>query len=512
MLLQELVEDMAARPPKVPLKVRLRFSLARRRLEHDFFFMLAFVNALASSLPSLEELFRHLSEIENPYMVRVFRRIRVLATAMNYGFLTAIEAVTLELPSSVLRDFLVRMAHALRAGELLRFLRVEREAYTITYRGAYSKALKNLENMSMVFSSLVVASTYIAITTILTSMIFFVGSETELLIGSILGVLGTMLMAVVIIIVVVPPDVFTCTRSGGVRPLDVDRLKPLALAAITAAAALVLVGLFQLQLPYEYLFILGGLPLIPVGMVAKRVDGRIRAREAFFPTFIRALGTAAGSTSGTMLASLRLVTRKNFGELTPLVRRLHARLAVGVNPEYCWKAFESECGSELIRVFTEIYRKAVFVGSDPKAVGRLAANLVLKTLVLRAKRAQVANSFKTTVYVLHTVEVAILSFIASVMGFWSGRVLGLANIGFEMEILSTNPELAPLLTLTTLGVALALSFANAVAIKYFEVANRYTFLLHLGLLLVVAGISLSGVSLLTSGLFSAFNLEVAPLP
>jgi archaellum biogenesis protein FlaJ (TadC family) len=252
------------------------------------------------------------------------------------------------------------------------------------------------------------------------------------------------------------------------------------------------------------------IPLFPIGMMAKRADNAVRAKENAFPTFIRTLGTTAGITGYSTARALKLLLVRDFGILSTQVKALHSRLAIGVDSNLCWRNLASECGSEMIRIFGGVYEATVSLGGDPGEIGKMISRNMLRRLVLRAKRIQVASGLRAMIYPMHAIECALLAFMTTLLEF----LVKMVNIGSQygssigLFQSSINPgAIAPLFN----GIMILMAVTNAVALKCTEVSNNYRFLYHLSILLMMTGGVMVSVNFAADLMFkNMFNFQLLP--
>jgi flagellar protein FlaJ len=250
------------------------------------------------------------------------------------------------------------------------------------------------------------------------------------------------------------------------------------------------------------------IPYLPIGIVANRADNAVRAKENAFPTFIRTLGTTAGITGYSTARALKLLLVRDFGILSTQVKALHSRLSIGVDPRLCWRNLASECGSDMIRIFGGVYEATVSLGGDPGEIGKMISRNMLRRLVLRAKRLQVASSMRTMIYPMHAIECALLAFMTTLLQFLVNMVNLGSQFGNSLGLFqsSINPgTIAPLFQ----GIMILMAFTNAVALKVTDVSNNYRFLYYLSILLIMTGAIIISVSLSSNLLFkNMFNFNV----
>jgi flagellar protein FlaJ len=327
-----------------------------------------------------------------------------------------------------------------------------------------------------------------------------------------LALVATLLICVFVLYLVSPVDKFVYLNRDFRIPKEFRRLRRLLpILTVIGIVASVLLAYLVPKGPAIGWALLGfSIPLLPVGILASRADNAIKARENAFPTFIRTLGTTAGITGYSTAKTIKLLLVRDFGILSIPVRALHARLSVGVDSGLCWKSLASECGSETIRIFSGVYDATVSLGGDPGEIGKMISRNMIRRLVLRAKRIQVANGIRSMIYPLHAIECALLSFMTTLLEF----LLQMMSVGaqYNTSLGLFNPSISPSSIAPLFqGIIILLAFSNALAMKISEVSNKYRFLYHLAIMLVITGGVMIGVSLSVDVLFnSLFKFQVAP--
>lgn len=488
---------------------------ARNALESELYFVITYLYGLATSYCSLLDMFNYVAQSEFKRCGKLFNRVKVLARTWHLGFVNALEEVARNSKSPLLKDFLERFSQMLKTGEMYdKFLMMEHEAYVVAYEAQYERNLKNVENLGNAYSAIVTSVTFIAITLTLTQALMGGGAgfeSTSTTLG--LALVATLIMSVFVLYIVSPVDGFIYINKDLRRPKEFTRLKRLFPMSVLASVVLTAVLLFfpptQPSLGWALLGL--SLPLLPIGIIAKRADTEVRAKENAFPTFIRTLGTTAGITGYSTARALKLLLVRDFGILSTQVRALHSRLAIGVDSKLCWRNLASECGSEMIRIFGGIYEATVSLGGDPGEIGKMISRNMLRRLVLRAKRIQVAGGIRAMIFPMHIIECALLSFMTTLLQF----LVNMVNMGSQFNSSiglfqsSINPaSIAPLFN----SIMILMALTNAIALKFTEVSNNYRFLYHLSILLMMTGGVMVAVSFASNLLFkNIFNFQLIPM-
>ena len=502
---------------KSPLKRFIEPLTAKNALENELYFVITYLYGLATSYCSLVDMFNYVAQSEFKRCGRMFNRVKVLARTWHLGFVNALEEVARNSKSALLRDFLERFSQMMKTGEMYdKFLMIEHEAYVVAYEAEYERSLKNVENLGNAYSAIVTSVTFVAITLTLTQALLGTGGGSSFQAVSTelgLALISTLVLSVFVLYIVSPVDGFIYINKDLRCPKEFKRMKRLLVPSILASIALavVLAVLPPTQPAMGWVLLGMSAPLLPVGMLAKKADNAVRAKENAFPTFIRTLGTTAGITGYSTARALKLLLVRDFGILSTQVKALHSRLAIGVDSNLCWRNLASECGSEMIRIFGGVYEATVSLGGDPGEIGKMISRNMLRRLVLRAKRIQVASALRAMIYPMHAIECALLAFMTTLLQF----LVNMVNMGSQFNSSiglfqsSISPaSIAPLFN----GIMILMALTNAIALKFTEVSNNYRLLYHLAILLMMTGGVMVAVSFASNLLFkSMFNFQLLPV-
>jgi flagellar protein FlaJ len=488
--------------------------LEKNATENELYFVITYMYGLATSYCSILDMFNYVAHSEFRRCGKIFDRVRVLAKTWHLGFVRALEQVSKNTKSSLLQDFLERFSQMLKTGELYdKFLMMEHEAYVVAFEAEYERNLKTVENLGNAYSAIITSVTFVAITMTLTQALM--GSSSTSNANAVsnqlgLALVGTLLLSVLVLYLVSPVDRFIYLHKDLRVPKEFQRLKRVLpfsfLASIAAPVALFF--LVPTTQTVGWMLIGFSVPYLPVGLMSKKADNAVKARENAFPTFIRTLGTTAGITGYSTARTLKLLLVRDFGILSTQVRALHSRLSIGVDSSLCWKNLASECGSEMIRIFGGIYDATVSLGGDPGEIGKMISRNMIRRLVLRAKRIQVASGMRSMIYPLHIIECALLAFMTTLLEFLVKMINMGSQFGTSMGLFGSTVDPASIAPLFN-AIMILMAIANAVAIKVCEVGNNYRFLYHLSLLLLITGGVMVGVSMSTTVLFkNLFNFQL----
>ena len=443
---------------------------------------------------------------------KILRRIAVLAVDWGYGFAKAIRIVAKELGNKVFRDFLLRLGELLAIGEEpIRFLDIERRALITEYQAHYVRILEASKLLLGVYTSGVSSAIFIVITFMIFIFLFSIPSPMIILVY--LAIAISLSTLAYILYKVLPRDKITHNLKG-VRIPEKIRYRVFLLMGLSLS---IVIGVMTYKLIGDpYLAIsAAAVPLIIPGFYAKRVEKKIREIESFFSIFIRSFGLTYSMIPHTATA-LASTLRSSYGPLTTYLKRLLARINAGIEPKIAWYHFIGETWSEMVRRNINILYDSISTGADLARVGTVLSETTFKLLDIRKQRVQVSKAFESTIYVIHTLFSAILSFVLSLLTIFNNIILKLQSISSEIAaVLPFKPTALDVALGITPIFVIVLSILNALVIKIAQGGMYETVLVPLAILLAISGIVIWCVSMFSTSIFLNITglsslLEITP--
>ncbi len=142
-----------------------------------------------------------------------------------------------------------------------------------------------------------------------------------------------------------------------------------------------------------------------------------------------------------------------------------------------------------------------------KVVGNVVSDVTKKMSELRGKRAQNGSTFQLVVIILHVLSLSIFGLMNKLTELFNDLSAGdLSNAAFELSPI--NPELMAALMPALLIMT---SVISGFAIKIIKGGMYKTVLFYIGIMLVVGGISMYGISLMMSEFLDSI-IFTAPVP
>jgi flagellar protein FlaJ len=457
-------------------------------LGFDLLFQLAHLSAAAAARAPRSKLISMAAQIPTT-TAHYFEDIDQIATSMAYQYAEACRIVGEKAEEEEVRGFLLRLSSALNTGESeSEFLAAEAAIQAEAYGDVYERKLEGLKKWTDAFTALIVSASLIVVVATVSTMIFDLGiTFVAGLVGAMMGISA---LGVWVIYRASPRERRTMKDPEGLRSQAKVRkafmyLFPGALAAIS-------IGLL-LSLSPGAVLVITGISLMPIGILARRLDSRINKYDEDISTYLRVLGVTMTAIGATPVVAIGRMEMRSMPSLVRLVRELRTRLQARVNPAMSWGRFVEETGSELVSRAMRVFLDGLNLGGDAETVGKRAALLSSKVNALRAKRRLVASSFTYLTIVMHMVISFLLVFIVEVVGGFND-LLASANVdvpggpGAALgAVLAFNLTNLNFLNTAMVPVVIMLSVVNALAPKVAEGGYSYTFFYFFGINAAIAG-------------------------
>jgi flagellar protein FlaJ len=384
------------------------------------------------------------------------------------------------------------------------FLAAEAAIQGEAFGNIYERSLETLKKWTDAFTALIVSASLIIVVATVSTMIFDLG------ITFVGGLVVTMVMVcflgVWIIFRAVPSEIRTIPGSGGDRTqAPVKKMLMMTMPAGLAAAAVVTL----VNVDFGLTMIGLGVLMLPVGIMAKRLDGRVNDFDKDIATFLRVLGVTVSSIGTTPVVALGRIDMRSMPSLVEPVRRLRTRLIARVDPVQSWQRFIDETGSELVARSVRVYLDGTNLGGDADEVGKRASLWGSKMNQLREMRKLVSDSFTYLSMAMHVVVGFLLIFIVEVVSGFNDLV---SSAGVNVpggpgaalgSVLAFNLDNLAFLRNSMVPVLLSLAAANALAPKISDGGYSLTLFFYLGMTSILSGVAMVVAPVLAHVIFGA---------
>jgi flagellar protein FlaJ len=165
-------------------------------------------------------------------------------------------------------------------------------------------------------------------------------------------------------------------------------------------AACIALGVFSILvgLPLTAIVALIVTPLIYPGILIRREEAKIHARDENYDSFMRAVAGYSASSGAAVTEGVGRLRKHDFGELTSGITVLYKRLLTRIDQVRAWNLFAADSGSNLISKFTEMYVVGLSVGGKVDQVINIISTNFVKLMNVRRKRYQSADNMLGTLY------------------------------------------------------------------------------------------------------------------
>jgi len=462
----------------------------RQALDLDFFSQLTYMAAISTSGIARGGLFQYASRL--PYIAaRFFKKADFVARMFNHDYSRACQIIGEKTKETEVKALLLRLSSALSSGEALPdFLERESDVFSESYENIYERRLEILRRWS---------DAYIAL--ILTSALVTVMSVVSMMIGQVTAGFLLSLASLTIVVTIfgawfmyhaAPREDRTHSLPYRSREQDLAR----SVARITIVGGIIVfIALLLAQIGINWLMLVTGVLLFPLGMVAVIDDKKIGEKDTAIAGFLRSLAGVSQATGTTITEAMGRLDLQSLGALKEDVNVLYTRLQAGIAPYLCWQRFVGETGSELINRTVRIFWDGISLGGEPQRVGNEASSFANRIALLRAHRKLIASGFTWLTMVMHAMMVTLAIFIYHVFLSFSELVQKMMpeSPGSEFSslpfsgVLTDSAMHTSLLYTMVVAIVIVLSLANAFAIHSASGGHLFKLAFYLSFTLAISG-------------------------
>ncbi len=426
------------------------------------------------------------------YYSQIFAKIHLLGVKWQYGLAKACELVAAEIKAEEFKLLLMKLAQVLRLGEdLSTFLSQELQAVMHGYITTYERAMRSLDMLLEMYSTMMSTSSFLVASMALLTMISGGGDSSQLVVIVTLTILMGLASFVFMAYYLFPKDRIMIKEGHS----DMVKIKKMLMMALGTAASIGISLSFLNILPIPLVIAIAGVPLILPGLLARKLDAKIRKLDDSYPSFARHLGDVY-STVGSLGQSLKSVLRSDFGILNTHIESMTNRVMSRIKIEDAFDLFSKDTGSVLISAGNDVMSNALVKGANMLQVGSRLSEITTKFLEIRKKRLQSAKAFESTIIIMHVLTLAVFSLINRLLNFLAQYFALQQSVGSEgAAILSIAAGDTTLMSMILSLLIVALSGVNAMALKVSQGGLFHTIWFNMGVLLGIGGVVVYGVDI-----------------
>jgi flagellar protein FlaJ len=374
--------------------------MERKKMDIDknIHLFISHIGALATSDIARKDLFKTFSEkLEYGELAKECGKIYIMMNTWHISLAEACHFLAKRTPSIIFSDFLERFAHAMDSGQKMEdFLSSEQNVVMENYKVMYTGALYDIDVMKEIMTSIVITIVFLISFAII--MPFLTGQDiVEIMSLSLLMFISSEVLIVYFIKSKIPPD--SIWHSLKIETAAEKKLRVHLMISVTGCLALFIIMLrlhTSLSLPIKVAIVLT--PLVIVGFSARKEEELIKRRDENFAEFIRSLGASADARGGIIDNALKYIILHDFGVLTENIQNLYKRLRMRIDKIMSWRYFETECGSNLIQRFSEMFVESLNMGGKPMLISKIISENFTKIQTLRKQRYQNTASYIGIMY------------------------------------------------------------------------------------------------------------------
>ena len=482
--------------------------------EYDLITQLTYMSALATANVGREQLFEKTAQLG--YSTSgYFHRVHLVAQKLNYDYARACQLVADATDNDMIESLLLRFSASLSSGEAEEvFLARETEVQLETYARKYERDLETLQKWTDSFVALMVSVTLIVVVSMVSMMIYSVGTLFILGLATIMISMASLGGWIIYRTAPVEPK----THKLHLKSKTQDQMFLLAKVLLPTAALLGVATALVFNAGAG--MIAAGITALPVGIMAFIDDRRIDTYDKDMSTFLRALGSIVGAIGTTVTDGLGRLNQRSLGSLEQNVRRLHIRLRSGLKPDLCWTRFVGETGSESIDRSVNVFWDTIKLGGDPDSIGYLSSLFALKISLLRENRKLVSQTFMMLMVPMHAVLLGVLLFVSEVVVVFATQLnnvqMQAANTSIDAST-TGGTDVTSVLAFASpnigfihgfaLVVTLVLTFVNTWAPHAASGGHHHKVWLYAAVMLLISGLALMIIPWMVQGLFESVSAD-----
>ncbi|MCE4616642.1 MAG: type II secretion system F family protein [Aeropyrum sp.] len=409
-------------------------------LDSEMLYMMLHMRLVASGKPPTGRIFRAVADYPDVYKEysSIFKSIYDLGREWGYSFPRAVAIAAERVENSVLSNILQRLSGVLAVGEdVEEFLEREYRTLMSEYENVYTRTMNSARVLLGIYVTMLGSLVFLVSTFMV--LAFFFGGDTGILLLSYSAVTAGSLLLGLLVFMALKQEPFEYRGKPEIPKYRIIKyggaLSLLAGAAIGSAVIVLKGGLDFMGLAQAYAA--AGILMLPLGILARIEESRVRNADEFFPVFIRSYGSHL-ATVGNMVKALEPLLISNLGVIMGPMKRLYSRLKNSVNTMVAWDLFSAEVGSEMARRGVVMFIDTVEAGGDANLAGALISDHHNDMNRLRKLRYQVASTFSSTLFIMHGAAIVILLIMSKLLELFS-QILNQLTVQLPPEIADIFP-------------------------------------------------------------------------
>ena len=473
-----------------------------KKSDEKFVYFIAYLYAISTGEVEPTDMVKTASKSDYGNYSRAFRDAYRLGVGWTFGMAKSLEMVAIKVSTDrtdQLKQLLMKFAQVVRLGDELKiFFKAELGATLQNFAIVYERKLEMQKLFLEMFYTLMSTATFMIAANSIMTMLTGASSSELILVYSLLGVSSSMSVFVFIMYMLFPRDKLAFSRE------DEDlKFRIKVYLSIAAGTGIGVVLLVTQVLPLTLAVGLSLAPLLYPGLLARRIEQKIKQVNTWYPEFIRHFGEIL-ATVGSMGQALDAVLRSDFGPIQKFVISLKNRIKNKVDQQHGFELFSRDCGSELVANGNQVISTTLDKGGDMNETGNRVADITLKINELRAKRAQTSKTFESIILVLHVLTLAVFGLMNKLTSIFFKLISTVETSNNAFPLSPIDPAfmdmILPIMILMT-------SVISAVALKVAQGGLYKTVFYHIALLGILGSVTTFAMNILMSDFLETSILD-----
>ena len=480
------------------------FSLSDLQKSNEkLVYFIAYLYAISTGEVEATDMVKTASKSDYGKYSKAFRDAYRLGVGWTFGMAKSLEMVALKVSTEntdELKQLLVKFAQVIRLGdELKTFFNAELGATIENYAIVYERKLEMQKLFLEMFYTLMSTAAFMIAANSIMTMLTGADSAELILVYSLFGVGSSMSMFVFIMYILFPRDKLAYSRE------DEDlKFRIKVYISIAAGAGIGVVLLVTQVVPLSLVVGLSLAPLLYPGLVARKMEEKIKQVNRWYPEFIRHFGEIL-ATVGSMGQALDAVLRSDFGPIQKHVISLKNRIKNKVDQVHGFELFSRDCGSELIANGNQVISTTLDKGGDMNETGNRVSNITVKINELRAKREQTSKTFESIIIVLHVLTLGVFGLMNKLTSIFFELIssVEISNNAFPLSPIDPDfmNQILPIMILMT-------SVISSLALKVAQGGLYKTVFYNIAVLAILGSVTTFAMNILMTDFLETAILDV----
>ncbi len=488
---------------QIPLFKKLTLANIQKS-DEKFVYFVAFLYCVSTGEVGGIDLIRTARETNYGKYTAAFREVYQLGIGWGYGVSKSLEMIADKVStdkSDQLKQILMKLAQVIRLGDSLKaFLAEEVKSTLVSYSIVYERKLENQKLFLEMFYTLMSTAAFMIAANSIMSMLMGQENSEQILLMSFIGVAASMSAFVFMMYIMFPRD------KLGYASADEDlKFRIKVYMALGAGAGIGMVMVITQIVPTILAVGIAGAPLIYPGLLARKMEQKVRQLNEWYPQFIRHFGEIY-ATVGSVGGALEAVLRSDFGPLQVNIQRFKNRIKHRIEQKVAFELMSRDTGSEIIANGNEVISNAMDKGGNLNIAGNYVSEITGKINELRAKRAQTAKTFETIIIVLHALTLAVFGLMNKLTGIFYDLV---STVDVSNDTLQLTPIDPQFMAMMMPAMVIMVSAISAMALKVAQGGLYKTVFYHVGLLIVIGSVVMFAMDAILSDYLATHVLDFA---